>query len=131
MEPSQNSIIRIPEKYNANQRQRIGEDIVRFIRQRTQDGLDINGNFFREYAPTYEKSGQPVDLRFSGNMMGDLEVLSHGLGFITIGFLDPESNSKAAWIQRPTGQKLGKQPVRRFVGISQQDLDMILSRYDN
>jgi len=131
MEPSQNKIIRIPDKYNVLQRQKIGEDIVRLIRQRTQNGLDVNGNLFREYAPSYEKSGQPVDLRFSGNMMADLEVLSHGVGFITIGFIDPESNDKASWIQRPTGQKLGKQPIRNFVGISQTDLDLILSRYDN
>jgi hypothetical protein len=130
MEPRQNRIIQIPERFNVAQRQRIGEDIVRFIRQRTQNGLDINGNFFAPYSKDYEKSGQSVDLRFSGNMMGDLEVLSHGIGFITIGFLDTESNDKAAWIQSPGGQKSGS-AIRKFVGISQEDLNVILDRYDN
>ena len=130
MELPQNKVIAIPFRFDAQQRQRIGEDIVRFIRTRTNNGIDINGNLFSPYKKSYEKYGQEVDLRFSGNMMADLEVLSHGQGFIIIGFAGTESNDKAAWIQRPSGQKLGKQVPRSFVGISQSDLNEILSKYD-
>lgn len=127
MEPSQNKIIVIPNRFTASQRVSIGNDIINFIQDRTSSGLDINGNLFAAYSKEYEKSGTP-DLRFSGNMMSDLEVISHGKGFITIGFSNRDSNDKAGYLQRPTGQK-SSTPKRRFVGISAKDLKRITDRY--
>lgn len=127
-EPSQNRIIRIPIDYTAPQRDAIGDRILSRIRRRTREGLDINNNFFRGYSPNYEKDGT-VNLRESGDMVADLEVLSHGPGFITIGFTSSESNDKASYIQFPRGQKAGKQPRRRFVGISASDLNEILREF--
>lgn len=129
-EPSQSKIIEIPQKFGPDDREDIGEDIVAFIRERTQKGLDINNNLFAGYSKFYEKSGETVDLRFSGDMMADLEVLSHGPGFIVIGFVDETSNDKARWSQDPYGKAKGKRPPREFVGISPKDLSRILKRYD-
>lgn len=126
---SQSKTIFIPKEFTSAQRQDIGEDIVFRIRQRTEDGLAVNNRPFAGYAKSYEKHGETVDLRFSGDMLADLEVLSHGPGFIKIGFTDRSSDEKAEWIQRPTGQKAGKQPPREFVGISAKDLKTILNRY--
>jgi hypothetical protein len=125
---SQSKTIFIPNEFTADQREEIGEDIVFHIRQRTESGLSVNNRPFAGYSKNYEKTGT-VDLRFSGDMMADLEVLSHGPGFIKIGFTDSSSDEKAEWIQKPTGQKAGKQPPREFVGIAAKDLNRILDRY--
>lgn len=126
-EPSQSKIINIPVGYSARQRKEIGEDIVRFIRRRTQSGIDINGNLFAPYSSGYEKSGR-VDLTVTEQMLNSLELLSHGRGYIRIGFGNSSANNKASYAQNPRGQKAST-PARRFVGISQADLNRILENY--
>lgn len=128
-EPSQNRIIRIPADYTASQREAIAERVLSKIRRRTREGLDVNNRPFAGYSPNYEKSGESVDLRQSGDMVADLELVSHGPGFITIGFDSEESNDKAAYVQAPRGVKAGRQPRREFVGISQTDLNTILEDF--
>lgn len=128
MEPLQSRVVSIPRGYNASQRVRIGQDIILRIKRRTSAGLDVSGNLFAGYSPNYEKTGQ-VDLDLTGSMLNSLVVLSTGPGFVRIGFNSPDANDKAAWIQSPRGQKLGKQPVREFVGISAGDLNTILERH--
>lgn len=127
MEPSQSKVIRIPTGYTQSQRENIGNDIINRIKRRTREGLDINGNFFAPYSDSYEKQGT-VNLRVSGDMLEDLIVLGTGSGFVRIGFQSQRSNDKAGFIQVPKGQKRDS-PRRSFVGISQQDLSIILERY--
>lgn len=127
-EANQSKIILIPGGYPASTRQQIGQDIIDKIKRRTAQGLDENNNIFAPYSPDYDKSGT-VNLKVSGDMLAGLKVLSTGDGFIRIGFDSTRSNDKAAYIQQPRGQKVGRQPIRRFVGISQQDLNIILERY--
>jgi hypothetical protein len=127
-EANQSRIILIPDGYSASVREMIGRDIIDKIKRRTAQGLDVNNNIFSSYSRNYDKSGT-VNLKVSGDMLAGLSVLSHGEGFIRIGFSSQGSNDKAAYIQQPRGQKVGRQPVRAFVGISQQDLNIILERY--
>lgn len=129
-------LISIPNSYNSTQREAIGRAIIDRIKQRTTQGLNVNNEPFAPYKQSYRntdefqiaKSGT-VNLRLTGDMLADLEVLSHGPGFIKIGFVDESSNQKANWIEAPTGQKAGRQTPREFVGISQTDLNDILSRF--
>lgn len=127
-EANQSKIILIPTGFSKSIREQIGQDIIDKIKRRTAQGLDINNEFFASYSPNYEKTGT-VDLKITGEMLSGLSVLSTGDGFIRIGFDSSRSNDKAAYIQQPRGQKLDKQPIRRFVGISQRDLNIILERY--
>jgi hypothetical protein len=127
-EAQQSKVILIPEGFTASQRERIGQDIIDKIKRRTSEGLDVNNSPFAGYSPNYDKTGT-VNLQVSGDMLAGLTVLSTGDGFIRIGFASSRSNDKAAYIQQPRGQKVGKQPIRTFVGISQQDLNIILERY--
>lgn len=127
-EARQTKVINIPRGYSPNQREQIGNDIVSRIKERTSLGLDVNNRLFAGYSENYEKSGR-VNLRLSGEMLSGLDVVSHGPGFIRIGFTSSDANDKAAYIQAPRGVKSGKQPVREFVGISQADLNRILRRY--
>lgn len=127
-EAQQSKVIFIPLGYSAPVRQRIGEDIIEKIKRRTSEGLDVNNKLFAGYSPNYDKTGT-VNLKLSGDMLAGLSVLSTGDGFIRIGFDSADANDKAAYIQAPRGDKAGRQPIRTFVGISQQDLNIILERY--
>lgn len=126
-EPSQSKVINIPRGYSARQRKQIGEDVVAFIKRRTQSGIDVNGNLFASYSPAYGKTGT-VDLTVSEQMLSNMKMLSQGPGFIRIGFDSADANNKAGYIQSPRGQKSGT-AVREFVGISPGDLAIILERY--
>lgn len=127
MEPKQTKIINIPNGYKSEQRLRIAKDVIDFIRRRTADGLDVNNKFFASYSKNYEKSGT-VNLKVTGDTLASISLLSHGKGFIRIGFDSEEANNKAAYVQAPRGQK-ASQPKRQFLGISQKDLNKILERY--
>lgn len=128
-ESHQYELISIPRGYNAGQREQIGLDICNFIRQRTDDNLDAYGKRFPNYTKGYAKTidfkiaGKSIndpDLRLSGDMLRDLRVLSHGPGFVKIGFTSgTDENDKAAWVS-------GKRP---FLGIQPKDLNRILGRY--
>lgn len=131
-------LINIPKNFNATQREAIGLEIVNFIVDRTEKGLDINGNAFAGYTQGYKETleykighgaDSTVNLRLSGEMLGSISIINHGVGFIKLGFDDSEAAKKAKWIQSPTGQKAGKQPPRKFLGISEKDLNRILEKY--
>lgn len=128
MEPSQSKVIFIPREYSGTKRKQIGEDIVEYIKRRTQLGIDVNGNLFAGYSKNYDKAGT-VDLTVSEQMLNNLEVLSHGPGFIRIGFSSGQANDKARWSQSPYGQAAGNRPPRVFVGINDSDLQSILRKY--
>jgi hypothetical protein len=127
-EANQSKVIIIPDGYNAQQRERIGQDIIDKIKRRTAEGLDVSNRPFARYSPNYDKTGT-VNLKVSGDMLAGLTVLSTGVGFIRIGFDSAGTNDKAAYIQQPRGRKVSNQPIRTFVGISQADLNIILERY--
>lgn len=126
-ELSQSKVISIPREFSGTRRKRIGNDIVEFIRSRTKSGLDVSNNLFSGYSKAYSKSGR-VNLTLTAQMLGNLKLLSHGPGFIRIGFDSGSANDKASWVQHPTGQKSGS-PAREFVGIATTDLTRILDRH--
>ena len=127
MEPSQTTLISIPDRYDAKDRLRIGRDIIEKIKQRTLDGLDIENKPFAPYSKNYEKTGT-VNVFVSGETLASLVIIGHGPGFVRIGFDDQDANDKASYVQKPRGQKKSV-PQRQFVGISQKDLNIILQRY--
>lgn len=131
-------LINLPSDLNVTQREAIGLDVIQFIKERTLNGLDINNNPFAPYKQSYKdtldyKIGHgddpKVNLKLTGEMLGTLSLISHGVGFIKLGFTDQEAAKKAKWIEAPTGQKFGKQPPRRFFGIAEKDLNKIIERY--
>lgn len=128
-EPRQSKTILLPREHNSVTRMAIGQEIINFIVRRTGDGIGVDGRPFPGYAKSYDKPGI-VDLEESGQMMDGLTILAQGPGFVTIGYESGEANDKAAWIQRPRGQKLGKQPPREFLGISARDLNRILADFE-
>jgi hypothetical protein len=132
-EGQQSFIVSISDRYEAGQRALIGDDIVAFIVERTESGLDKNNRPFKNYSASYaksidfkiaKKSKEDPDLTLSGDLLRSLRVLSHGRGFITIGFPSgTDENDKAAWTARP------ERGGRDLLGIMPGDLNKILAGY--
>lgn len=126
--------VSIPTEYTSDDRVLLGKRIVSFIKDRTDRCLDKNNKRFKNYSTSYSRSldfknaGKSIshpDLQLSGDMIGTLDVLNHGDGFITIGYEDgSEENDKAAWQIDNTQQGF---PKRDFLGIADDDLKGILS----
>ena len=135
-ESAQTITIRIPIAFDLEGRQLIAEDILEFIRNRTERGLDKNNNSFARYSDSYVesidfkiagKSKNQVDLELSGDMMSALDIIDiRTAGFITIGYQRSEENDKAAWQRNNLRPSF---PKRDFLGITDKDLNKIISRY--
>lgn len=133
-------LINLPQNLNNLQREAIGLDVIDFIIERTKSGVDINHEPFADYKQSYKNTfeykighggSSDVNLTLTGEMLETITLLSHGVGFIKLGFSDADAAKKAKWISSPTGQKAGKQKPRRFFGINDKDLNKIINRHKN
>ena len=122
--------ISIPSRYDATARARIGELMVQQIRKRTASGVSVNGTAFK-YAKNSTHKGD--NLTDSGDMMIQLDVLDTRTGAITIGYEDTssleanqaEGNSIGSYGGRPNASI-----AKPFIGVSNDELDLILSQFD-
>lgn len=57
-------------------------------------------------------------MNFTGEMMNEIELLTHGSGFITIGYQKGDVNDKVAF---------NKEKGREFLGITEKEKNKILS----
>ena len=138
----------IPKEYGPAEREAIAVDIIDTIVDRTQNknkGVRKRGKGyelydFPEYGKKYIKSkdfkiagkSEEVDLTLSGDMMADIQLLSHKSGELLIGFENgSESNSKAEGNIRGTyGQpKPIKKKKRNFLGITKDEKREVLDKY--
>lgn len=131
--------IRVPVELDSVGREIVGRQVVDFIVQRTQQGLNINNKPFPGYSESYKESEEfaiagkssTVDLTLTGDMLTELRVLSHSPGIITIGYTDgTEENERAEWHRFPKPNKNtgALAPKRDFLGISEADLKVIVDR---
>lgn len=139
--------INVPEDLSASEREALGQDIVEFIRRRTESGVGVRrrGLGYENYRfPGYSKayiesldfkiagkSPSQVDLTLSGDMLAALDVISHRPGSIMVGYQNgTEENSKAegnqlgAYGGRPNNRK-----ARSFLGLTSSELDTLVSKY--
>jgi hypothetical protein len=136
--------LNIPKSYTPIERKAIAQEVIEFIIARTKQGKDKNNKTFSGYSDQYKKSldykiagkpksGRPVDLTLSGEMLNSIELLNDSKGSLVIGFdkSDTELNDKVE------GNRLGTYgsttPIRGkkrdFLGITQEDLKKILKNY--
>lgn len=97
--------LNIPQDLRPAQRVELGDLVIEHIFDRTNRGLDKNGNPFPGYSKEYiksldfknaGKSKNRIDLQLSGDMLAAMKLLSHKNGSITIGFdRGTEENAKA------------------------------------
>ena len=137
--------IEIPKKYSPVERQAIAQDVIDFIIKRTRDGKDKNnkafpGKYSKEYISSADykiagkpKSGKPIDLSLTREMLNELSFLSDKPGKIEVGY----DKSDDALNGKVEGNRLGtygqSSPIpgkaRDFLGITQKDLQTILKNY--
>jgi hypothetical protein len=133
--------IDIPDYLGPEERELIGQEVLDFIRKRTEDGKTWQNREMAGYSEEYVKSldfkiagksKNQVDLSLSGDMMGAMQVLDHKRGMLRIGFeKGSQENAKADGNIRGTyGKEKAVGPKRDFLGITKSDLDSILNSID-
>ena len=125
--------------YSKEEREAIAIEVIERIVKRTKAGKDKDGEAFAKYSKAYKDSlnfknagkSSSVDLTLSGDMLDSISILSNRGGKVVIGFeKDSEENGKADGNIRGTyGQEKRVGPKRDFLGISENELDAILSKY--
>jgi len=129
----------IPKDYTPAERKAITEDVVAFIRQRTDKGIDRNNKSFPKYSKAYMKSNEfkeagkssKVNLKLSHDMMSALKALPSNSGSITYGYEkgSPEIGKVDGNVRGTYGQRVSTSKKRDFLGISRGDLSNILKKY--
>lgn len=127
--------IKVDPKLTPQQTQLLGRKIVDLIRERTSEGLGSKDEPFQGYSKSYKNSldfkiagkTNTVNLRQTGDMMADLDVLSIEGNTITIGYeMDYEDIGKVHG--NVTGEYGNDSPVtkpRNFIGISDSWLEIL------
>lgn len=132
--------VEIPEDYGPSERESIAQDVLQFIRDRTQKGLNKNNRampgYSKEYIHSVEfraagKDAGKVDLTLTGDMLGAMDLISHQKGKLILGFENGTfENAKADGNIRGTyGKSKATKKKRDFLGITKSDLARILDNY--
>lgn len=110
----------------------IGQALIDKIIERTESGVDVNGNKFEKYSEDYKdslafkafgKTGK-VNLTQSGQMLGTLDLIENKGNKIKIGWDDETENAKA--YNHNTGDTVKK---RQFFGITAEDIKAIRDEF--
>lgn len=129
----QKTRISIDSDLDPSERTELAEEIIEFIRDRSQRGIGTKGRF-PKYSKAYRlKKGQSnVDLTLSSEMLESIELLSHQKGSLLIGFKNGTSvNAKAEGNQIGSyGRSPNPAKARPFLGLSEGELDLIMERLD-
>lgn len=125
--------IDISKSYGPSERQAIAQEIIDYIVERTEKGLDADNRAFVKYKSNYakEKGQSNVDLTFSGDMLAEIQLLQDKSGKIRIGFSgDYDGLGKVEGnILGTYGQDSPVNKGRNFLGITKADLNAILANY--
>lgn len=127
-------------RYSPSEREAISLEIIEYIKERTRQGKDVNGNAFKKYSTAYETSlnfkiaGKTkgfVDLTLSGDMLDSIQLLKNAPK-VQIGFEKGSvENGKADGNIRGTYGNPSPIPgkARPFLGIKAAELKAILEKY--
>ena len=141
MAEQQKVTIQIPDDLVKDERLDIANAIIEHIRDRSKRGVGVRRagrgfiNYtFPEYTEEYAdfKQQTNVDLTLSEDMLNSIKVVEQRRGEITIGF-DGRSriNGKVEGNQIGSYGKSRPNPrkARRFLGLTRDELDLILEEY--
>ena len=140
MAEQQKVTIRLPDDLRPAEREEIGFEIIEHIRERSKRGIGVRRagrgfttKVFPNYSENYaaRKGQNNVDLTLSEEMLESIEVLRHRKGEVTIGFQrGTDVNAKAEGNQIGSyGRSPNPRKARRFLGLTRDELDLILEEY--
>lgn len=134
--------IEIPEGYGPEAREAIAQEVIDVIVERTKSGKDKDGDEFRGYSESYEKSldfknagktpGQTPDFQQSGDTLASLGLLSHDDGLLVIGWeRGSEANAIADGNIRGTYGSDTPNPkkARNILGVTKRELNGVLNQF--
>jgi hypothetical protein len=145
--------VEIPEELQKSERISLADDIIEYMRNRTEKGYDKNDNPFPDYSPYYAggyvtkngkkvkvqpsfefrvagKKKHPVNLTLLGDMLQAIELVKESEGQLVIGYTDKEENAKAEGnILGSYGKKPNKKKARDFLGIDPDKVDQLAEQY--
>ena len=135
--------IKVPKELSDEDKLALSEDVIEYIRKRTEANKDNTGKRFKynEYSKSYAKSldfkiagksAGDVNLTQTGDMLADIETLKIKDGEIRIGFeRGSESNAKAdGHITGWQGRSKVKRPFLGFEGSKEKkELDNIIKKH--
>lgn len=129
--------VKIPDHLKPDERNKLSDDIINFIQERTAAGYDKNDNKFvpytKEYAAKKHTSRSNVDLVLSGDMMLGLKLLQSKKGELTIGF-DRSSNLNGRAEGNIKGTYGNSVPVtkpRDFLGIDSAMVEILADQIND
>ena len=134
-EPRQTFKVNVPIHWDSQLRRAFAKEVVRVIRERTEQGIDKDGRKFKGYSDTYAnskdfkiagKNKANVNLRLTSEMMNTLDVVSDTTGVVHIGY-NPgtDENDKAAWAAASDNGV-----SRKFLGISDAEAKRLIEKFD-
>ena len=108
----------------------IGVGLLVKIENRTLGGRDETGHAFQQYSTPYgpkvKGRMRPVDLKRSGDMLADMDVLRADGQRIVLGFRSDEMDQRAFY--HDSNGAHPKMPKRRFFGLSAVWVDDVVRR---
>lgn len=127
--------IKLPKTIKPKERVAIADVVLSHIVTRTLNGDDKNNKKFKNYTKDYADfkgvDVADVDLTLDGEMLEELELVSHKAGEITIGYSDP-SDELAGKVEGNRSGFYGnskKKKARDYLGITKEDLDLLIDSY--
>ena len=108
----------------------IAQKLIDHISERTTErNVDVDGRQFKKYSKSYKEStvfrllkdGDDPDLKLTGNMLGDLDVISDKGSIVEIGLTDETEILKA--FNHNTGDTL---PKRAWFGVTKAEIQRIV-----
>lgn len=133
--------IQIPNgsQYSREEKIAIANEILIYIRERTQAGKDKDGANFPKYSKEYTnsldfknvKGSKKVNLTLSGDMLAALNVIAISGNKVVIGYNedDPEAGRAEGNIRGTYGQARGNSEIaRNFLGIKPDVLKAIVQK---
>jgi hypothetical protein len=132
--------IAIPKGLPETEKLALGEDIIEYMRKRTESGKDNRGGSFPKYSKEYMKSldfkiagkGSKVNLTQTGDMLADIEVLDIKNDKLVIGFEKGSLNNDKAdgHITGWQGRSDTKRPFLGFEGSEKDKLKGIIKKHE-
>ena len=134
----------IPEGLTRTQKEAIAQEIIDYIRNRTEDGENAEGRKFPKYSKAYVKSldfrnakggDTKVNLTLSGDMLTAMRLVQSKKDELVIGYKtnDPEAGRVEGNVIGSYGRDPNPKVARDFLGFKSEkerrELDKIIAKY--
>lgn len=134
--------VNVPIYFNSEQRLEVGRNVIKRVVERTREEYkNKNNRKFPGYSQTYisskaflqgGKSKNEVNLTLTGEMIDDLDIVEHGVGYVDIGY--KTSYTGAGKVEGNVIGSYGREPntkhARDFLGIKKDEAEEFILKVE-